>query len=227
MDKLRQLFGIFAISTMLASGGFVGWLFYSGKLNAERVETIAAVLRGEHDAAETDVVEPEEAAPEPAEAARAMSAEELRQMRLRQREMRARADRELRNVEAQRELLESARADLLAAEERFADRKASWLETQQKLAQESEDAGFQQQVSTLERLSAKQGKSFIEAQWPQNQGEMLRLLAALKPSKRAEILAQFKDPSEIATLNQILEAIGRQDLDETLSAPGTASARRP
>ncbi|MCA9244495.1 MAG: hypothetical protein KDA32_11100 [Phycisphaerales bacterium] len=223
--KLRQLIGIVAVSTLLASGGFVGWLYYTGKLTPERLDTIAAVLRGEHD--ESTEIEPEQAPEETTEPARAMSAEEVRQMRLRQRELRARADRELRNVEAQRELLESARADLMSAEERFADSKKDWLETQKKLSQETEDAGFKQQVATVERLSAKQGKSFVESQWARNRPETLRLLTALKPSKRAEILAQFKDPSDADTLNQILVSLGDPDVVASKPTPGTASARRP
>ena len=55
LAKLYNGLVILAIATTLAVGAFVGLLFGSGRLTTGRIETMAAVLRGEYDEDATDV----------------------------------------------------------------------------------------------------------------------------------------------------------------------------
>ena len=162
--KLYNSLAIVAIATMLAAGGSLAFLAGSGRLSAERIDTIAAVLRGElDDDSEEDAVE--EAAEEQPEQPRGQSAEQVRQARLRDHLRSQALERAKRDVEARQRLLDQALQHLINEQEHFVDDKTKWSEKRDKFTAADQDAGFQRELEYVAGLPPKQAKEHVIRLW--------------------------------------------------------------
>jgi hypothetical protein len=224
LAKLYHGLAILAIATTLAVGGFVGRLFGSGRLTAGRIETMAAVLRGEHDevAADTTTTQPAEQ-DEVAQPSGRRSAEQVRQALVSEQLRRAALERAARDVEARQELLDHAMQHLLSRQEKFEQDQAAWVERKRKETDALRDAGFQQELRLVGKLSPKLAKEHVVRSWQKHQADAVRLLRALNESKGQRILEQFKTPEEIEIMHQLLEQLRLQETDELAAGSGRAS----
>ena len=128
--RLFNIVSAIALATLLAGGTFIGYLSGTGRLNGDRLERIAGVLRGELD---QPLAPPEPAAsPATAPAARANRAEppgstesELREVRKRQQLEALDNERAVRDLAAQRQLLDQVLQHVVQEQERLARRAQS------------------------------------------------------------------------------------------------------
>jgi hypothetical protein len=228
LAKLYNGLAILAIATTLAVGAFVGLLFGSERLTGQRIETIAAVLRGEYDDAAADA-----ATTQPAEhggAARpsgTRSAEQVRQALVGEQLRRAALERAARDVAARQELLDHAMQYLLTSQEQLEQDQAAWREKKRKETEALRDAGFQQELRLVSKLSPKLAKEHVVRSWQKHKADAVRLLQALSESKGQRILEQFKTPEEIDIMHQLLEQLRLQGTDEFAAGSGTTSGDAP
>jgi hypothetical protein len=211
-----------ALAALLAGGGFVGYLYATGKLNAQRVELMAGVLRGEFDeqTAEEDdsavVGEPE------AEEVRASSADEVRALRERQHLERLEIERALADLEAQRRLMSYAMHEVVTEQESLEDEQAAFMERREQILTAAEDQGFQKELEYIESLQPRQAKEHIVRVWKRSKADAVRVFIALDPSRGRRILEQLKTPEELEIMTDLLERIRLQGMEDFKTRPGTA-----
>jgi hypothetical protein len=228
LAKLYNGLAILAIATTLAVGAFVGLSFGSGRLTGERIETIAAVLRGEYDDAAGDA-----ATTQPVERDGAVrpsgtrSAEQVRQALVSGQLRRAALERAARDVAARQELLDHAMQHLLSRQEKFEQDRSAWTEQRRKETEALRDVGFQQELRLVGRLSPKLAKEHVIRSWQKHKADAVRLLRALNESKGQRILEQFKTPEEIDIMHQLLEQLRLQGTNELAAGSGTTSGDAP
>ena len=223
MAKLYSMLAIFSIATMLATGGLCTFLYGSGKINAGRLDTIAAVLRGEFDESEQET--PEEAAVaeenQQEESGRAQSAEEVRAVRHQSHLRMQMLERARQDMTAQRRLLDQSLQYLIEKEEQVTQKHSDFTEQQKQLTEEVQDIGFERELEYVASLPPKQAKDHIIYTWNKRQADAVRLFMQLDVSKGKRILKEFKTPEEARITSQLLEQLRTQKLEDHASESGT------
>jgi hypothetical protein len=213
--KLYHTAAIVSIAIVLAGGALLGLMYGTGKLTAEQVGAVAAILRGESSQpAETPDAEAAGEASDAEPTAKAASAEEIRQQRRGAQLRRALDERAARDRIAQRQLLEQAMQHLLTAEERFEEDKKQWeLELEQRRGA-ARDEGFEKELRIVAKLSPKLAKEHIIQKWKESPDDAVRMLNALPESTSKRILGQMKTPEEVQITHELLERLSKEDVKQ-------------
>jgi hypothetical protein len=235
IGKLFSTVGIVATATLLACGAFVGYLVGTGRLNAVRIETIAAVVRGEpvvrsftshlttQPAGDTGLkpVPPTQPAPE-------RSAEDMAALRQREHLDTLRIERALADLEAQRRLLDQVMQNVLTEQERLAKEKAAVNAQKKDKAETALDEGFRRELEIVAGLPPRQAKEHIIRVWRKQKADAVRLFMELEVGRGKRILEQFKTPEELEIQTDLLEQIRSQGLQGYATPSGkTAGAAAP
>lgn len=244
MNAAWNILALVAVSTLLAGSAFFAFLAGTGRLNAQRVDLLAKVLRGELDAAPVPGAD-EHAASQPAADAddghgrgaaagghstahggptgHGPSEHEVEASREQHRLARAMAERAQRDVMAQRDLLDQALGRLVREQEQFEQQKKSWELTRQKLQQTDRDAGFEEELKLVSKLSPAQAKEHLVQTWNKEPVDAVRLIKSLSPSKAQRILDQLKTPEELLVLHKLLEQLRLLDAEKLVPESGKTS----
>jgi len=220
MAKLYNALAVIAIATMLSSGGLVGFLFGTGKLNPARVEKIGAVLRGELD--EAAATQPAAGSATESEMGSATSestatgttrpaSDGLRSLAL---------DRAKRDLEARQRLLDQTLAHVLSEQEQLKDQQKSWTEKRAKLRRSDQGAGLEREVEFISGLPPTQAKEHLIRLWKKQSADAVQVLMRLDVGKGKRILAAMKTPEETEIMSQLLEQLRAQDIDGYTPASG-------
>jgi len=220
--KLYALVAFFSLALVLALGGLSGYLLGTGKLSGERMDAIAAILRGEtREAAPVAASQP---ASSQAVAGRAPTADELRLQRRQEHLRRAVLEGATRDLAAQRDLLDRATAELMSREEQFDRSKEEWAREQVRMQEAGRDEGFERELKYVSSLAPRQAKDHLVKTWTKRNADGVRMLAALDPSKGKRILEQLKTPQELQVLHELLEQLRTQENEKSPAAPRTAAS---
>lgn len=230
--KLFNAVATLALATLLAGGGFVGYLFSSGHLNRARVETISRVLRGELDtpAPGAEAVSSGPAQTQPASPPQASSEDEVREIRRREHLERLEAERAASDLDARRQLLDQVLQHVIQEQERLAEaRKTAETVTQRKKTQETSlEAGFQKELELVSGLQPRQAKEHILRVWKKQPADAVRLLKDMDEGRVKRIFEQFKTPDELQIQSDLLEQIRLQGMEGHADASGkTTGAAAP
>ena len=213
--KLYHTAAVVSIAIVLAGGALLGLMYGTGKLTAEQVEAIAAVLRSDpNQPAETPEAEAAEEASDVEPTGKATSAEEIRQQRRDAQLRRALDERATRDRIAQRQLLEQAIQHLLTAEERFEQNQKQWEQERKRRRGAARDEGFEKELRIVSKLSPKLAKEHIIRKWKQSPDDAVRMLNALPESTSKRILGQMKTPEEIQITHELLERLSKEDVEQ-------------
>jgi hypothetical protein len=110
MKRLYHLLALLALINLFAIGGLVGYLFASGRLNEERVNQIAMVLRGEFPTTQpAETTQPAAVEPPPPEPSQV----EIARIRAQKEYFELVAQRHQRELEDRRTLNEQIRLDVI------------------------------------------------------------------------------------------------------------------
>jgi len=205
--KLFNTAAIISLASVLAGGGFVGYLVASGNLNAERIENIAAVLRGDLDEQPDDTAAEDTAAEEPSPEPRARSEEEVRAMRQRQHLEGLQMERAARDLDARRRLLDQTLQHIVQQQEQLDRDKAEFAAQRRKVTSVMRDEGFQKELDLVSSLQARQAKVHILNVWKKQPADAVRLLTEMDESRAKRILEQLKTPEELQIQSDLLEQI--------------------
>jgi len=220
LTKLYHTLAIVALAGLLGLGGFVGYLFASGRLTPERIEKIAGVLRGEQAEEGAGQEITEAPAEEPAEPPRVRSDEEIRKARVSGQLRRASLERVERDVAARQELLDHAMQDLLVQQETLREQQDRWTARKRKERETQLDENFRREVQLVSKMSPKLAKEHVILTWNEHQADAIRLLVALDVSKAQRILEQFKAPDEIEIMHELLEQLRIHQTNELAAGSG-------
>jgi len=206
--RLYHVLSVVAITHLLALGGLVGFLVFSGRLDGRRMGLIAQVLRGEIaggvSAASQPASQPAASQPaiaEPAEAALARSAQQQERLQL----LLARARRELQD---QIELLRAVELDFDRKLAELQQQRQQLLALQNKLRQQRQDAGFAKMLEYFSSLQPKVAKSLLQKT---KDADVVAILMALDANKGKKIIEACKTPEELEWIRRILELIRNAD----------------
>lgn len=231
LDKLYSGLSVFAIATVLSTGGFVGVLFMSGKLSGEKMAEIRKVLRGESlTPASRPASQPTSAPAEGEHEAPATKPHgaDFEARRSQERLQKAELERARRDVLAQRDLVDQAMQRLISETEHFDAQRNAWSEQQKRMRDTSADEGFQRELEYTRKLAPAQAKDHLLKVWAKDKDQAVRLLTAMKTSEGNRILEQLKTPQELDTLHELLERLGKQESDTiTPESRKTPAAEKP
>lgn len=226
IGRLYHLVAIVSIAGIVATAGLAGYLYFTGRLDAERVEALATVLRGE-DVSPADATDAADAgaSSDAGPQSERPSAEEVRRQRRAAQLRRAALGRAQRDLEAQRTLLEQAMQNLITRRDAFEQRTQAWLEQQKKLQADTRDAGFERELEYVGKLSPRQAKGHLMQTWKESPADAVRLLNALPTSIGQRILDQMRTPEESQAMHELLERLRFGEVDSFAPASGkTANA---
>lgn len=214
LQKLYGALAIFAIATMLASSGLGGYLVLTGKLNADRVDLMAKVLRGEFDSqpadeSDTDTID-EQPIPEKTVAD---DPKALSQQRRDDQVRRALVERAKREMEAQHELVQHTMKELVTRTEQLDAARDKFEEQKRRFTGEAQDEGFRVLVEQVAGMRADQGKNFIMNQWSKDPARTVAVIKALKNRDKKQIFEKMKTPEEERVLFELLEQLADPRLD--------------
>ena len=218
MSKFYGLLAVGCVATVLATGGMVGYLMGTGKLSRARLNLMAQVLQGAHDDLLTKdpnargdhaVAASQPATTEPATTARDTLQTRWQDLTL----VDAQVERAQRDVQAQLDLLNQARQDLIGRGEAFEARQKAWEQERKARASADDNAGFKREIECLEGLPPSAGKDYLVQEWRKQPADAVRIVAALSEGKRKRILELLKTPEEQVILQGLLERLRSQDKD--------------
>lgn len=228
--KMFNLAGGIALAALLAMGGFVGYLYGTGKINATRVDRIAAVLRGELDELPTESVGEADvdAAPDAGSEPRARTSEEVQANRRREHLESLRLERAARDLEAKRRLLDQVMGDVVRGQEALAAREEEFEKKRKYVLDAAMEEGFQKELELVESMSPRQAKEHVINVWNRHKIDAVRLMAEMDTGRARRILETFKTPEELEIQTDLLEQIRVRGMEGYASTSGkTEGAAAP
>lgn len=212
IKRLYNLFALLCVAVVLAGGGLGGYMYAAAKLTPERIDQMAAIMRGEQNEVAEDVGEARVEAPSAAGVtAGGPSAEELRRRQREEQMRRALGERAYRDRLAQRQLLDQTLQHLLTTQEQFERDKKRWQSEQELRRAQTRDEGFEKELNVVAKLSPSLAKEHLIRKWRQSQTDAVRLMNALPESTIKRILGQMKSPEEIQITHELLEQLGKSE----------------
>lgn len=221
MKALWQVIALLCVLHVAVALVGLGALTMTGRLNRERLDQVADIFRmtiAEEEADQQRVAELEaQAAAQSAEEARrdepAVAVQSVAQELDADRQSRDLALRQIeryqedlavlrRNLELSRRAIERRHAELQEQKRAFEAQIAQWQ-------QQRDSEGFDKTVQLYEQLPPRQAKQmFLDVfEQPEGPDQLVLYLEAMQPRKAAEILAEFKEPREIACAVELMEQL--------------------
>jgi len=214
LKSLYQLVALIAIVHLLVLVGLVGYLVATGQLDAERVQAIAAVLRGESPiqpgvATTRPSVPQTQPVPEasPVQVARALEQDEIARRLFEQRR---------REIEDRLNLARAIRLDVIRRQEQL---EAERERFHREVLQQYQHDGFQKELELLSSVSSKKAKAILMSK---QDAEVVRLLMAMDVRTGKKIIDACKTPEEMSWISRILERIQKLQEDRSARPGGTS-----
>jgi hypothetical protein len=225
---MKNLIKILVLAHLLALAGFVGWLFASGRVNAERLARVRDIFR--------PTIAEEKVALEDAEM---KAAEEITLVEERKRLLETPMPRTEQIVSAerfeqraalavrslqdeQRRLLDdlsSRERGVTVREEALATRKTEWETSIADAKERQTKEQFRKAVRLLESAPPKQGKEWIlELVRSNREDQAVSYLDAMNPAKSAALLKAFKGEGEAKVATDLLERLRQLGLESEINA---------
>ena len=192
---------LLGLVNLFALAGFVGYLFASGRLNAERVEQIAMVLRGEFPETEVATSQPADAEPPP-EASEA----EIARIRANREYYELLADRHKREIEDRRGLGQQIRSETLVLLKEIERREDAFKKEQAKMLEESQQLGFARQLEVLSKIDPKKAKNLLKEHT--KEPDAVQLLMQMDANRVSKIVNACDQEDEKVWIGRILNQIG-------------------
>lgn len=219
MRRILRLLSVLSLVVVLAAGGLAGFLLATGRLTAERIDQIAAILRGESLVAATTT------APAPTEEVKPQTATKQIAHDQAQQEMLALlADRRLRELEDRSRLNERIHFEVTQKLEEIQRREAEFAEQRKKLAQQSTRDGFEAEQGIVASIDPTRARELLMMM--EKDADVVRLVLAMEADRRKKIFNTCKTPQEMGWARRILDQLRSHGIDRAdAEAPGSSELR--
>lgn len=207
---LIQLVSTLAIANLLALIGAVGFLFGTGRLDADRVERITEIIVGE-DEEETEDVASEIEQPDEKEEAHVKLARAREESDL----IRRMFERQERETRDRQRLVDAMMLDVTRRQEQLTEERELFDEQQRNLREERLQSGFRKELELLESAKPKIRRDLLRAK---SDADAVKLMMEMDTRAGKQVIDACKSPQEKAWISRILYEI------EMLNEPRTASA---
>ncbi|MCL2330466.1 MAG: hypothetical protein FWC56_04090 [Phycisphaerae bacterium] len=198
LSRIYQACAWLAIAHLLAVGGFVGYLFATGKLNVERLNQMAIVLRGEF--------------PTSAPAVASQPTQEIERLKSSQDELAQKEKNKLRNdliserhrrdIEDRNSLGLAIQLDVNRQLEQIRSKEQEMTQQREQIRKAEAMDGF---VQTLEIVSEMEPKLARDTLRSSKEADAVQLLMQMDNDKRKKIFNACKTVEEKAWIQRILK----------------------
>ena len=213
MRRLYHMIALLALINLFAIGGLVGFLFATGRLNAERVHQVAMVLRGERPQADVPTTQPVQ--PEsPAQRSR----EEIARIQAQKEYYTLIAGRYQRELEDRRALNQGIQHDVLLKLEQIEAKQKAFHQDRQKVLAQTQQDGFQQVLDMYSSMTPKLARDLIRS--GMKDPDAVRLLMAMDENARKNIINACKTDEERLWIGRILNQIQKLTSEPTNGVDG-------
>ncbi len=210
MKRVYRLVSLVALVQLLAAVGFAGYLFARGRLNRERIEQIAAVLRGEAPGAPAPTTQPvaTTARPESATSQIARSSE--------QQELAALiVERQKRELEDRARLNQSIQLDVVRKLEEIDRRDKAFADRERRFREQQMQDGFARELEVLSQIDPVRARKLLMMQ---KETHAVRLVMAMEPARTKKIFDSCKAVEEMEWARRILDQIEKLNSEQATTA---------
>lgn len=199
MKRLYHMFALLAIINLFAVGGLVAFLFATGKLNAERVDQVAMVLRGEFPEIEAPTTQPAivEAPPQ-------RSGEEIARVQAQKEFYALISDRHKRESEDRRALNQGIQLRVQRQLEEIERKQEAFREQRKEISEQAQQDGFQQALEMYSSMDPKLAKDLLKTS---KEADVVQLLMTMDENRRKKIINACKANEDRLWVGRILNQI--------------------
>jgi hypothetical protein len=224
MKRLYHILCLMALIGVFTLGGFIGFLFATGRLNAQRIDQIAMVLRGESPqqavAASRPATQPTPPAPQPSRA-------EIARLQAQKEYFELAGERLKAEAEQRRMLNERIRLDLTRQlEENQTRRQETPEEKKRPLARPAnpeEETGLDKELEIFGSMDPKLARDLL---MKRKEPDAIQLLMRLEPVRVKKIVDACKTEDERNWIGRILNQIHNMDSETANGVDGPNASSR-
>lgn len=217
MKRLYSILALAAIAHLGLLAGLVGFLFGTGRLNADRIEQIAAVIRGDLDDDATTTAPATQPTPPPRDLA---TAETIRQQEALEEIQRRRLEQQVQQARQAMDLASLARVDVIRRSERLEREQKDFDAQRLALTQQASTTGFQKTLALYATFQPRKAKDMLILR---PEADAVRFLGAMVDRKAGAILSACSTEAELAWADKMLEQMARAN--ESTAEPPAGSLR--
>jgi flagellar motility protein MotE (MotC chaperone) len=215
MKRLYHILALVAIIHLFAIAGLMGFLFATDKLNAERIDRIADVIRGEYP--ETQPAAP---ATQPTEERKEETPEQSTKKIERQQEQRRQAEllaeRNQQELQYRFDLNQQILYEASQKLDRIEQLKQELEKQKEAFAKKTEQQGFEKMVEVLEGMQAKNARDLL---MERKDADVVRIFMALDSNILTDIVNQCKQPDQKEWVGRILTRMEKRQAANGVDGP--------
>jgi hypothetical protein len=202
MRRLYHILALIGLINLFAVGGLAGFLFISGRLNAQRVDQIGVVLRGEFPTSQPATTQPAQAAarPEPSKA-------EIARMAAQREYFELVAKRHEREMNDKHSLNQEIQLQVQQEREEIEKKKAEFEAQRKKVLEQSQQDGFARTLELYSTMDPNKAKDLLRSPANTKDADVVQLLMQMDASRAKKIVNACKTPEELAWIGRILNQI--------------------
>jgi len=218
MKRLYHMIALLSLINLFAIGGLMGFLFATGKLNAERVDQMAMVLRGEFPTAQSPATQPVESESPPQR-----SREEIVRIQAQKEYYALIAGRHERELADRGSLNQSIQLDVTRKLEQIETKQKEFREERKKVREETQQDGFQHALEIYSSMDSKLAKNILREK---KDPDVVRLLMAMDENRRKKIVNTCKADDDRLWIGRILNQIQQLNGESANGVDGPIAASR-
>jgi flagellar motility protein MotE (MotC chaperone) len=214
MKKIYHILALVAIIHLFAIAGLVGFLFAADKLNADRINQIAEVIRGEYP--ETQPAVASQPAAGKKEKIPEQSTKKIAYQQVRRRQAELLAERNRQELQYRFDLNQQVLYEASQKLEEIKKLKEELRQQREVFAHQSEQQGFEKMVKVLKGMQAKNARDLLIER---KDADVVRIFMSLNSNVVTDIVNQCKQPKEIEWARRILTRMERQQAANGVDGP--------
>lgn len=221
MRRLYHTLSLVALVVLFALAGFGGFLFATGRLNSERMDQIARVLRGEWPAAAAGATTQPTTQSQPSTPVQA-SREEIARMQAQKEFFELANERSRREVEQRRSLNQQIQLDVTRQLEEIEAKRREILEEKKRMAQQAGTGGLSQELEVFSAMEPRKAKELL---MQRKEPDVVGLIRRMDTNRVKKLVEACKTTEEMAWIGRILTQIHDMDPQTApgVDGPGAAS----
>jgi len=207
MKRLYHLLALLALVNLFSLAGLLGYLFASGKLNVERIDQIAMVLRGElpEPGSNSESVQTTQPAVEPETPQR--SGDQLAKRRAKKEYFELLAERHQREMDDRRALNEDIRLQTVRIQEDIDQERKQFTAEKEEFLKESEQKGFTKTLEMLSKTTPKLARDILMNGNEFKEADVVQILMAMDENRVKKIINSCKQENQERWIRRILAQI--------------------
>lgn len=201
MKRALRLLSFVALVQFLATGGFLGYLFATKRLDAARIERIADVLRGRDTVAEAPATQPAPVTTQPEQAtsriARNREYQEIASLIV---------ERQQRELDDRLRLSQSVQLDVVRRLEEIGRREKAFAAQEKRFREQQMQDGFARELEVVSTIEPARARKLLMMQ---KETDAVRLLMSMEGARTKKIFDTCKNPDELEWARRILNQLER------------------